>query len=590
MELRSGIEKIVDRGTREPEAVRFHVPGQTPGAWDQVTWGQLLQRCRQIALYLDSMGIGLDDKVSIFANTRVEWAYCVPAIEACRGVFVPVYFSNTPDQASYVINHSDATVLFTELALLPKIIARWETYPLVRELIVWDLQDDAQLEALLAGCADAGLTVERLQEKIVPLRSVYAQGQALHEADPRRLERLLSARRPADVAAIIYTSGTTGLPKGVELTNRNLAATGASWLSVLEHAFPPPGQRRDILWLPISHMSGWGILGQGTSFDYETWLADPATLLSILPEVRPTMLLSVPAYWEKMYTLALNASDDPAAQHTRLRELTGGCLTFLLSGGAGLKREVKDFFLAAGIQMIEGYGLTECSPNLTMNRLDDFDFDSVGKPMPGVTLRLAEDGEIIVKGDNVFCGYYKDPEATAACFDAGGWFHTGDLGRWTGEGLAFLRISGRKKEIIATSGGKKIGPAGVEAQFVGQPLIEHIVLYGDEHKYLTALITLDEQALRDLAARRGLLYPEYGQLASCPAVHDEVQRLVDQVNARLASYETIKRFYIHPGHLTVDAGHLTPSLKLRRKRVWEDFRLQYEALYSPAPRGRAAAR
>jgi long-chain acyl-CoA synthetase len=588
LQLKSGIEKIVDKGTLEPEAVRFHVPTGIKGQWEKVTWGEVLRCSRQIALYLDSMGIGEGDKVSVFANTRLEWAFCTPAIEACRAVFVPVYFSNTPDQTSYVVNHSDAQVLFTELALLPKVVTHWERYEQVREVIVWDLERDDQLAALLDPAVTGDLSVDRLKEKIVPLSTICAQGQALHDVDPLRLERLLGERRENDAAAIIYTSGTTGLPKGVLLTNHNLASSARSWHEVLEHAFPEVGQRRDILWLPISHMSGWGILGQGTMYDYETWFADPFTLLQILPEVKPTMLLSVPAYWEKMYSIALNTSDDPAQQHARLRELTGGCLSFLLSGGAGLKREVKDFFLAAGIQMIEGYGLTECSPNLTMNRLDDYDFNSVGKPMPGVELKLADDGEIVVKGANVFSGYYKDAEATAECFDEQGWFCTGDLGQWTGRGEAFLKITGRKKEIIATSGGKKIGPAGVEAQFVGQPLIEHIVLYGNERKYLTALVTLNEAAVRDFAQRRRMLYPDYAELATSPEVHAEVQRLVDEVNANLASYETIKKFYVHPGHLTVNDGHLTPSLKLRRKQVWHDFEAQYEALYAPTGRPDAA--
>jgi long-chain acyl-CoA synthetase len=227
--------------------------------------------------------------------------------------------------------------------------------------------------------------------------------------------------------------------------------------------------------------------------------------------------------------------------------------------------------------MIEGYGLTECAPNLTMNRLDDYDFDSVGKPMPGVQMRLSDDGEVCVKGENVFGGYYKDAAATRECFDAEGWFHTGDLGAWTERG--FLTLRGRKKEIIVTSGGKNIGPAGIEMRFAGKPLIEHVVLYGNERKYLVALITLIEPAVRQWADAEGLAYASYAEILGKRELRARVQAIVDEVNAELASYETIKSFHLHPGHLSVDAGFLTPSLKLRRHKVWDAFAGVLDGLY-----------
>ena len=569
-----GVGKILSKGSREPDAVRFHVP-RAGGGWDQITWGELLQRTSQIALYLAHWGVGLQSKVSILATTRVEWGYCCPAIEACRAVFVPVYFSNTAEQVSYVVNHADAEVLFTELALLPKLVEKHNDYDNLKKIIVWDLVEEEQLQPAFA--ALSAVDASRLRSRIIGLGRILEQGADLHQQQPDRFQQMVAARRVSDVAAIIYTSGTTGLPKGVSLTNANLEASADSWHEVLRHAFPPVGQRRDILWLPVSHMSGWGILGQGTTNEYETWLSDPYQLLQIIPEVKPTMLLCVPAYWEKMYTTALNASQEVEEQHAKLHEITGGSLTFLLSGGAGLKREVKEFFRAAGIQMIEGYGLTECSPNLTMNRLDDFDFDSVGKPMPGVSLKLAPDGEILARGPNVFAGYYKNPGATAESFNEDGWFLTGDLGEWTDRG--FLRIKGRKKEIIVTSGGKNIGPAGIEALFVGQALVEHVALYGDEHKYLVALITLSEPVARAVARARGIPGETHQQRVEHPQMVREVQKIVDQVNGELASYETIKKFCLHPGHLSVEAGHVTPSLKLRRAAVWKDFRKEFEALY-----------
>ena len=563
MNIEGGIKKILSKGAHDPEAVRFHVP-QEGGGWGQVTWGEVLRRATQIAMWLDREGIRKDKKVSVYATTRIEWAYVVPAIEACRGVFVPVYFSNTAAQVQYVVDHCDAEILFTEKALLGRLVEHWDDYPKLKKVVVWDLGDEAP-------------NVPSRRDEIVSLDRVYAEGERLAAQTPARLEQMLSAMDDSDVAAIIYTSGTTGLPKGAMLSVHNLKASAGSWHEVLEHAFPPEGQRRDILWLPVSHMSGWGILGQGTMYEYETWLSDPFHLLQILPEVKPTMLLSVPAYWEKMYAVAKSASKDEHEQYATLRALTGGALTFLLSGGAGLQREVKEFFRRAGIQMIEGYGMTECSPNLTMNRLDDFDFDSVGKPMPGVELEIAEDGEIVVKGENVFLGYYKNLEATRACYGAEGWFHTGDLGAWTDRG--FVAFKGRKKEIIATSGGKKIGPAGIEVLFAPNPMIEHVVVYGDERKYLTALVTLSGPVLAAWAAENGKQGHTHGDLVASDEVRGLVQAAVDQVNAQLASYETIKKHYLHPGHLSVDAGQLTPSLKLRRKNVWEDFGPQFDAMY-----------
>ena len=579
----SGVAKILERGSAEPDAVRFHVPAAEGAGWDQVTWGTLLDRTAEVAHWLDARGIGTDDKVAVFATTRIEWAWVVPAIEACRAVFVPVYFSNTAEQTHYVVDHADARVLFTERSLLPKLLDRWDEYaPKVESVVVWDLASAEQLDQLVeAHNLERGTTLDpaAVRARTLTLDEVCAAGAAARATRPSRLDELVASIAPADVAAIVYTSGTTGVPKGVMLTNRNLAVSAGAWTQVLEHAFPPEGDRRDILWLPISHMSGWGIMGQGTMFDYETWLSDPWHLLEHLPEVRPTMLFSVPAYWEKLFTLATNAAEDVAGQHAELRRLTGGCLRFLLSGGAGLDRQVKEFFRDAGIQMIEGYGMTEAAPNLTMNRLDDYDFESVGRPVPGVELKLAADGEILVRGDNLFRGYYKMEPATAESFDADGFFLTGDLGAWTDAG--FLRIVGRKKEIIVTAAGKNIAPAGIESRFVGDALVEHVVLYGDEHKYLVAVLVPNELGVRAWARDRGVgsASTPYEQLLERPEVSALLQSRVDAVNAQLASYETIKRYHVHAGHLSVEAGHLTPSLKLRRKRVWEAFATELEGLY-----------
>jgi long-chain acyl-CoA synthetase len=296
-----------------------------------------------------------------------------------------------------------------------------------------------------------------------------------------------------------------------------------------------------------------------------------------MPEVKPTVFMSVPAYWEKLYLDSKNSSSDLNAQIDKLQELTGGRLSFCLSGGAGLKIEAKEFFLKAGMLIIEGYGLTECSPTLTMNRKDDFQFNSVGKSFPNVELKLAEDGEILAKGPNIFSEYYKDPVATSEAFTEDGWFKTGDLGEFNERG--FLKIRGRKKEIIVTSGGKNISPQLIEAMFKDDQFIEHIVLYGDERKYLTALVTLKEEAVKSYANNNGIHFSGYEQLTKHAAVIENIQKSIDNANKNLASFETIKKFYIHSGHLTVSDGFLTPSLKLKRRKVCDTFNKLLDALY-----------
>jgi long-chain acyl-CoA synthetase len=351
-----------------------------------------------------------------------------------------------------------------------------------------------------------------------------------------------------------------------------VGVNGSAWIEVNQRLLNDGDV--DLLWLPMSHVFGWGEFCLGNQLGFLTYFSDPLRALPHLLEVRPHIFMSVPAYWDKLATLALAASSDREAQLAELRRLTGGRLSFCLSGGAGLRREVKELFLAAGMLIIEGYGLTECSPTLTMNRHDDYDFDTVGKPFPGVTLKLATDGEILARGDNVFSGYYKDPEATAAIFDDEGWLHTGDLGRFTDKG--FLQIIGRKKEIIVTAGGKNIPPENIELRFRDFPLIAQLVVYGDGKKYLTALVDIDEAAARQRLGAEG---GGSAGLRADPRVRQWIQQRIDEVNEGLARYETIKKFCIAPEALTVEGGLLTPSLKVKRAQVYRRFGELLEALY-----------
>ena len=555
---------------------RFKVLEHGTG-WKEVSYGDFLDFASMIANYFTKTGISHGQKVAIFANTRVEWAYADLAIRFCHAVFVPVYFSNTPSQAAYIINHSDSEILLTELTLMPKVFKMWKELSGVKKVILFDknLALEEELDRFNQNNPEK-LTLQQVQDKLVSLDEVYASGDEIRQAKPLDLDVAVQAIVPSDLAAILYTSGTTGMPKGVMLTHENLEKNAEDWIEVLGSLMPE--KRVDLLWLPTSHIFGWGELGLGNVLDFVTYFTNPRDVLSLMPSVKPTIFMSVPAYWEKLWFDSITASTKRDEQFQKLRQITGGQLAFCLSGGAGLKREVKKFFYEAGLLIIEGYGLTECSPTLTMNRKSDFDFDTVGKPFPRVQLTLAqEDSEILAKGPNVFQGYYKNQEATKETFDNDGWFKTGDIGEFTDRGL--LKIKGRKKEIIVTSGGKNIAPQLIEAKFKEDPYIEQIVLYGNEKKYLTALVTLKEYAVYDYAKSQGLLFNSYKDLTAAPEIHQLIQTIIDLVNQDLSSFETIKKFYISESHLTVEGGFLTPSFKLKRNVVYERFKRELDGLY-----------
>jgi long-chain acyl-CoA synthetase len=372
-------------------------------------------------------------------------------------------------------------------------------------------------------------------------------------ASPEVVDARLHALDLDQPAEMLYTSGTSGNPKGVPLSHRNVGANGRDWLA--SNAALLEQDDRDLLWLPLSHIFGWGELCAGNLLAWESYLATPADALELLPVIAPHVFMSVPAYWEKIARLVAAQPDRQAA----LKTVTGGNLRFCLSGGAGLKVEIKQQLHAHGLLIIEGYGLTETSPTLTLNKPEAYRFDTVGKALPSVELRLDDDGEILARGDNVFKGYFKDPDATKAAFTDDGWFRTGDVGRWTEDG--FLQIIDRKKDILVTAGGKNVPPANIEAKFVDDPVIERLVVYGDARSYLVAAIW----------TRAEVPASERDQL---------VAQRVEAINTELARYESIKKFFIAEAPLTVEDGTLTSSLKLRRRAVYARLHDRFEALYA----------
>jgi long-chain acyl-CoA synthetase len=566
---RAVFDNLPERATR----ARFFVP-QGDGDWKAVTWAAHAKQIRQVALFLKSSGFKAGERGAVFAPNSVEWMSAALAIQTAGGVMVPIYPASTASQAAYVAEHCDARVLFVDgQAQLQRIFEEWPRYAAVSKIVAMGITAPLEVGPLLESMRAKGLPcppVAEVERKVVGWTRALNLGAARDAEAPAELDAMLSSLTLEQPGLMLYTSGTSGNPKGVPLTHANVAVNGLDWLKcnapLLEEGDV------DVLWLPMSHIFGFGEACLGNTLGFTTYLSDPMTALTRLPQVKPTVFMSVPALWEKIAQKVMEESD-ASKRDAALAKVTGGKLRFCLSGGAGLKREVKELFHAAGLLIVEGYGLTECAPTLTLNRPGAFRFDSVGKSLPSVELKLAEDGEILARGPNVFAGYHKDPAATREAFTEDGWFKTGDVGQWTDDG--YLQIIDRKKDILVTAGGKNVPPANIELRFKDDPFIAQVVVFGEGQKYLVAGVWLNEAAVKAHFDQHGL-----AEGARSEAMRALVQKRVDAVNSQLASYETLKKFVILEQPLTVEGGMLTSTLKVRRKQVTQAFGKQLEALYS----------
>ncbi len=566
LELRPAPKVVFDHLPERASRPRFMLPDGDD--WKAVTWQAFADQIRDVALYLaGEMKNG--DRACIFAPNRVEWLSAALGIQAMGGVMVPIYGSSTAEQAGYVVEHSDAKVIFVDTPyLLSRVLEGWSFLDAVRRVVLLDDSLDPLAEA--SKLKETGHVVpaaSEIEKRFVTWSRVRALGSARHREEPQALQRMIDALSLDQDGIMLYTSGTSGQPKGVPLTHRNVGVNGRDWFE--NNATLLDENLVDLLWLPMSHIFGYGEAGAGNQLGWVSYLSDPKSVVTDLPRVRPDVFMSVPSVWEKLASTARGASENKTEQLAKLDAITGGKLRFCLSGGAGLKREVKQLFHDKGVLIIEGYGLTECAPTLTLNRPDAFRFDAVGKPLPSVELKLAEDGEILARGPNVFRGYHKNPRATKDAFTEDGWFKTGDVGRWTDDG--FLQIVDRKKDILVTAGGKNIAPANIEVRFNDDPFIAHVVVYGDGQKYLVAGVWLNGEVVKQHLLEQDAM--------SDAAVTPLVQTRIDRVNAQLARYETIKKFQVFADPLTVEGGLLTPTFKIRRKKIYEAYGEQLAALY-----------
>jgi long-chain acyl-CoA synthetase len=562
--------------------------------WVDSSYKELGEVVREVALGLVELGIQPGDKVSILAHTRPEWTHACFGILTAGGVLVTIYQTNSPEECQYVLEHSDSSAIFVEDgSQLAKIREVEDRCPKLEHIVVMD-PEGAEL-------GDA-LSLEQLRER----------GRARDEAE---WEARYSAVSPDDDCLYIYTSGTTGPPKGCVLSHSNYRAITDA---VVADATLEEGDAA-YLFLPLAH--AFAILIQFAAFDLGSvlayWSRDPKMIIADIAQVNPSFFPSVPRMFEKIYTLAtsqiedkeglgkavevgvkvrmmreageevpgeLQAAFDQAEEKLfkNVRGLFGTNMRECVTGAAPIAREILEFFYAAGVPVMEGYGMTETSTSATVNRPQGnrFRFGSVGQAQKDVEVRIADDGEVLIKGPNIFQGYYKNEKATRETLEDG-WLHTGDLGRLDEDG--FLYITGRKKDIIITAGGKNITPANLENGLKQNRWISQAVVIGDRRPYLIALVTLDPEEAPALAEQLGLEDASRPALAANEAVRAEVQEAVDEVNSHVGPVEQIKRFEILDHDLSQETGELTPTLKVKRNVVHEKFADVVDRVYA-APR------
>jgi long-chain acyl-CoA synthetase len=558
--------------------------------WVDRTFDEVRETVRPLAFGLAALGVEKGDRVSILGNTRPEWTYFDFAALSIGATVVPIYQTNSPEECRYVLENSDSKVVVVEDAeQLEKVRAVRDQLPQLEHIV------------LMTGSAEDAIAMEDLAAK-------SANG------DDAAWKALYEAVTPADICTFIYTSGTTGPPKGCIISHGNYRSildmvNGVSVIEDDDVAY---------LYLPLAHsfalLIQFGTFDLGTTLAY--WERDPLKILPNLAELRPSYFPSVPRIFEKIYTAATSAIEKEGGLKKRvfdwaikvgakmreversgrspgfllqrqyafadkqvlskIRGLFGGRIRLAVSGAAPINPEILRFFDAAGVLVLEGWGMTETSTAATISTPEDFKVGTIGKPFPGCEVKIADDGEILVKGPNVFQGYHKNPEATRETI-VDGWLHTGDIGEVESDG--FIKITGRKKDIIITAGGKNITPANLEAEIKQHPLVSQCVVVGDRRPYLVALVTLDPEEAVTYAKEHNLL-EDPAELASNPDVKAAIEAHVEKINQNFARVEQVKKIAILPHDLSQESGELTPTLKVKRAVVAQKHEDAIEGLYA----------
>jgi long-chain acyl-CoA synthetase len=571
--------------------------------WTHVDWETILGDVRHLSAALVARGIQPGDRVAVFADSSLPWCVVDLAICASRAITVPIYASNTPEEVKYVLQHSASVMLFVDhdrsagkqpgrLTRMRSILAQC---PSVRTVVVME---------------EEGSGAE------VPMSKLLAEGTALDQQAPRRFEERVAALKMDDPCCFIYTSGTTGAPKGVMLTHGNLAfeARALTTLQVL---------RADdvvMLFLPLAHSFAQDVKATWVGLGFRMIFAQSTdTLLADIGETSPTILPAVPRIFEKIYNAVVSGgmgkpgvagklfrwamrlfeeSVDARLQgrshdslsltlakklvfskvKATLDQKLGGRMRLFISGGAPLSRKIAFFFDMLGFEVLEGYGLTETTGAATANPPARARIGTVGPPVPGCEVKIASDGEILIRGPNVMKGYYNAPEATREMIEPDGWLHSGDIGEIDPAG--FVRITDRKKDIIVTAGGKNVAPQNLENSLKTFPLISQAMVYGDKRKYLSVLITVNEEAARKLLSDQGITPPAtYAEVAARPEVVTAVQKVVETLNAHEPPYNQVKRFHVMDHDFTQETGDLTPTLKVKRKACTQRYQAILDGLY-----------
>ncbi|MGZ4429239.1 MAG: AMP-dependent synthetase/ligase [Nocardioidaceae bacterium] len=586
--------QFLDRVHASPDREAYRYP--TGERWESQTWRETGDRVVKLAAGLVALGIEPEQRVGIASSTRIEWILADLAVMCAGAATTTVYPSTMADDVAYILADSECRVVFAEDdGQIAKLTERKAELPHLQKVVTFDGATDGDW---VIGMAD----LEKLGEELLA-------------ENPDVVEQRVEATRPDSLATLIYTSGTTGRPKGVRLQHQSWTYEGAAIHAqgILDE------QDLQFLWLPMAHSFGKVLLSTQLACGFATAVDGRVDkIIDNLAVVKPTFMGAAPRIFEKAHAriVTMQAAEGGLkekifnqafkvgleveqrkrdgqslplplkAQHAvfdrlvfaKIRERFGGRVRFFISGAAALNRDIAEWFHAAGILILEGYGLTETSAGAFVNHPENFRLGTVGEVFPGSQVRLGEGDEIQIKGPNVMDGYHNLPEQTAEAL-TDGWLHTGDIGEIDADG--FLRITDRKKDLFKTSGGKYIAPSAIESQFKAIcPYASQFLVHGSERNFCVALITLDRDAMTSWAEENGMAGASYAEVVGSPQVKEMVGGYVDQLNARLNRWETIKKWVVLDHDLTVESGELTPSLKVKRKVVETNHKDQIEAMYA----------